>query len=97
VSKSREAWDLVFYAWIFLIASSKFLNFATRTKALGSRITKIWYSEELFCERHSRKIKDTPPFLKCVKCQLIWYLDKPKFLTLLDFNSIQILLLFINQ
>lgn len=41
VHKSREAWDLVFYAWIFLIASSKFLNFATRTKALGSRITKI--------------------------------------------------------
>ena len=41
VSKSREAWDLVFYAWIFLIASSKFLKFATGITRLGSRITKI--------------------------------------------------------
>ena len=41
VSKSRDAWDLVIYAWIFFNASSKFLNFSTRITLLGSRITKI--------------------------------------------------------
>jgi hypothetical protein len=37
VSKSRDAWDLVIYAWIFFNASSKFLNFSTRITLLGSR------------------------------------------------------------
>ena len=37
VSKSRGAWDLVIYAWIFFNASFKFLKIATRITALGSR------------------------------------------------------------